>query len=71
MTPLVGRVWWDNLSERTQLVRWLIDEGRLDDSDTEAVLDVIERPARYTREYTDYCAAMTIERAALLLRRAA
>lgn len=62
--------WWDNFSERTQLVRWLVDQDRLDDTDIEAVLDVIEKPAKYTREYTDYCAAMTVERAAVLLRRA-
>jgi hypothetical protein len=70
-TPIIGQCWWDSISERTQLVRWLADEGRLDPSDLEAVLDVIEKPAKYTREYTDYCAAMTSERAALLLRRSA
>jgi hypothetical protein len=69
-TSRLGRVWWENISERISLARWLIDEGRIADTST-AALEVVEKPARYTREYTDYCAAMTVERTALLLRRAA
>jgi hypothetical protein len=63
--------WWEDLAERTTLARWLADEGRLDPNDLEAVLDVIEKPRRYTREYTDMCAAVTSERALRLLNEAA
>jgi hypothetical protein len=67
----IGQCWWDNIAERTQLARWLIDEGRIEATDTSAVLDVIEKPAKYTKEYTDMCAALTAERAVRLLGEAA
>jgi hypothetical protein len=59
--------WWDDISERVTLARWLVDEGRIDDTDVASVLDVIEKPAKYTREYTDMACALTVERAARLL----
>lgn len=64
------RPWYASVSERTQLARWLIDENLIDGTSSEAVLDVIDKPNKYSREYGWYCEAMTIERAALLLRRA-